>query len=249
MTQPQPVTDVAVGGGTAAAVLAAEAAFTTAVLAAYTAWLAEVAALLFAVLPINPSLIWSLQPSWDRRVSELMTDLESIARMGWEAADRELDTGLPFDVTNPVVQDQLRRTRNFMVQTPDEVYRMILQVLDENAGDPAAQQRAVRNVLDISGTVNWPARARTVAVTEVNRAFHFGSLALAMQAPGRIVKKWIAKDDRATRPAHANADNQIKPVMQPFIVGGEQLMAPGDPSGSAWNVISCRCELSYRRRL
>ncbi len=28
---------------------------------------------------------------------------------------------------------------------------------------------------------------------------------------------------------------------QPFIVGGEQLQYPGDPAGSAWNVISCRC--------
>jgi len=249
MTSPQPpVTDVGVGAGTTFSIIALEAAFTAAVLAAYTAWLAEVLALLFQVLPINPGLIWSLQPSWNRHVRVLMRDLENIARMGWEAANRDLNTAMPFNVTNPVLQDQLRRTQNFMVDTPDEVYRMVLQVLNQHAGDQAQQIRAVQQILDVTGTVNWPARAKTVAVTEVNRAFHFGSLALAMQAPGAVVKKWIAKDDRATRPAHAAADNQKQPVMQPFIVGGEPLMAPGDPSGSAWNVISCRCELRYLRR-
>lgn len=254
MTQPSGTPVVQEEPGVSGEVIAAvslitvEALFAAAVLAAYAAWLKRVSTALLAVLPINPAIIWSLIPDWNRRVDELMRDLEGIARMGWEAADRELNTGVAFDVTNPVLQDQLRRTRNLMIQTPDEVYRMILQVLDKHAGDPASQQRAVSNILDITGTVNWPARARTVAVTEVNRAFHYGSLALAMQARGRIVKKWIAKEDKSTRPAHANADNQIRPVMQPFWVGGEALMAPGDPSASAWNVIQCRCKLSYSRR-
>jgi len=32
---------------------------------------------------------------------------------------------------------------------------------------------------------------------------------------------------------------------QPFIVDGESLDYPGDPSGSAANVINCRCGVSY----
>lgn len=245
MTQPS---QVDVGAGTAAALLAAETTFTAAMLAAYASWLAEVSALIFAVLPINPSLIWSLQPSWERHVDSLIRQLGNVARMGWENAAGQLGFDAPFDITNPVLQDQLARTRNFMVQTPDEVYRMILLALDENAGNPAAQEAAVHNILSITGTANWTSRAKTVSVTEVNRTFHMGSLALAMQAPGAVVKKWIAKEDKATRPAHAAADNQLRPVMQPFIVGGEPLMAPGDPAGSAWNLISCRCALNYARR-
>lgn len=232
----------------AVSLIAVETAFAAAVFAAYKSWLGKVAAAMMAVLPINPAIIWAFIPDWNRAVNDLMTDLELIARAGWNAAAKDLGVDTPFDVTNPVLQDQLRRTRNFMVETPDEVYRMILAALDSNEGNPPAQNAAVENILNITGTVNWPARSKTVAVTEVNRLFHFGSLALAMQARGRIVKKWIAREDKSTRPAHANADNQIRPVMQPFIVGGEGLMAPGDPSGSAWNVINCRCELSYSRR-
>jgi hypothetical protein len=242
------VTGIDAGPGPVLVALAgAEATIAAMVLAAYTALLAKVSARLLASLPINPGLIWSLIPDWERRVDALIKELENIARMGWEAAARELGVDIPFDVTNPVLQDQLSRTRNFMVQTPDEVYRMILVALDKNAGDPAAQRAAVEDILNITGTVNWPARARTVAVTEVHRAYNFGSLAMAMNVPGSVTKVWNAKDDAATRPAHDNADGQKRNVWQPFIVGGEALMAPGDPSGSAWNVIQCRCKLSYSR--
>lgn len=233
---------------TPAWLLAAEVALAAAVLAAYASWLAEVRAKLFAVLPINPAVIWSLIPLWNTKVTQVMRDLENIARQGWEDAARDLGVDAPYDVTNPVLQDQLRRTRNFLVQTPDDVYTMILRVLDKHQGDPAAQTRAVEDVLQITGTVNWPARAKTVAVTEVHRAYNFGSLAMAMNVGRGVRKRWDAKEDSATRPAHFNADGQIRTINTPFIVGGEALMAPGDPSGSAWNVINCRCKLRYSRR-
>jgi hypothetical protein len=35
------------------------------------------------------------------------------------------------------------------------------------------------------------------------------------------------------------------PIDEPFIVSGEELMYPGDPSGSAGNVINCRCAIGY----
>lgn len=232
-----------------AGLLAAEAAITALILAAYRSWLGKVASALFAVLPINPTIIWSLVPDWNREVRALMTDLANVAKMGWDAAMRELDgPAKSFDITNPVLQDQLRRTRNFMVNTPDEVYVMVIRALDNHAGDPVAQEAAVREILDVTGTVNWPSRARTVAVTEVHRAYNFGSLAAAMNVGRGVRKTWNAKEDKATRPFHAAADGQVRPVNQAFDVGGENLMAPGDPDGSAWNVIQCRCKLSYLRR-
>ena len=230
-----------------AALVAAELAFAKAVLASYALWLAEVAAAVFTFGLIDPTAIWALVPSWERRVDVLMRDLEQIARMGWDAAASDLGVAIPFDVTNPVLQDQLRRTRNFMLNTPDDVYQMILKALNENVGDKAAQVRAVNGVLKVTGTANWPARSRVVATTEVHRAFNMGGIALAMNVGAGVTKRWVSKDDTAVRPAHHRADGQVRPVMQPFIVGGEALMAPGDPAGSAWNVINCRCKPRYRR--
>jgi len=57
------------------------------------------------------------------------------------------------------------------------------------------------------------------------------------------VKKheWLATNDDRTRDDHAEADGQVRDIDEPFDVGGEKLMYPGDPAGSAEETISCRC--------
>lgn len=261
MTQPQPSgtdTPVAEAGAIAAVLSAAEVAIAALVLAAYTKWLAEVLARVlagfarFGVAP-DPSAIWSTIPMWERLIDTLTDDLVRLARAGWIEAGRQLGIELPFDEKDPILQDQLQRTRNLMVRTPDEVYRQILKVLGDvtTAGGAVQDQaNAVRHVLDVTGTENWPARAKTVAVTEVHRAWNMGGLAAALRAQqrlGPLTKRWDAKDDSATRPGHRRADGQTVSINQPFIVNMEPLMVPGDPSGSPSNVINCRCKPQFRR--
>lgn len=59
----------------------------------------------------------------------------------------------------------------------------------------------------------------------------------------KMYKEWVATSDDRTRPEHASADGQRVPINEPFIVGGEKLMYPGDYSlgASPWNTINCRC--------
>lgn len=60
-----------------------------------------------------------------------------------------------------------------------------------------------------------------------------------------LTKEWIAILDRRTRPWHSQADGQIVSVKDYFLVGGERLMIPRDPNGSAGNTMRCRCESVY----
>lgn len=53
-----------------------------------------------------------------------------------------------------------------------------------------------------------------------------------------IVKIWDASLDAKTRPSHAKVDGEIKELEEKFSNG---LMYPGDPHGSAAEVINCRC--------
>jgi uncharacterized protein with gpF-like domain len=46
---------------------------------------------------------------------------------------------------------------------------------------------------------------------------------------------------RVPRVSHMLADGQVVKSDQPFIVGGEKLMYPRDPSGAADNTINCSC--------
>lgn len=238
---------------------AIEAAFAGAVLAALTAWLASVAAAVlagfvrFGIAP-NIAALWSTIPSWTRAVDNLMPDLADIARLGWEQGNRDLGLNEQFSAGNAFVQEQLAKTRNLLVRIADEVYRDIGNALNKavaDGRDVEGQASAVRAVLDGTGSENWPARSRTIAVTEVNRAWGYGVIAHGLTVQQRlqipILKVWDSRDDTRVRFAHEAADGQIRPVSQPFIVGGEALMSPGDPTGSPSNVINCRCKPRLRR--
>lgn len=243
-----------------AVLAAAEGAIITYMIGAYTKWLAQVVTKVlggfarFGVAP-DPGAIWATVPLWEGFVDELMDRLKQLARAGWITTGTQLGIELPWNPDDPMLADSLARTRNLLVRTPDEVYRQILKTLGESVatGDTVEDQvRKVRHVLDVTGTENWPSRARTVAVTEVHRAWNMGALAASMRAQQQLAspldKRWSARDDTATRPAHNRADGQTVPINQPFIVNMEPLMFPGDPSGSPGNVINCRCKPLFSRR-
>lgn len=260
--EPTAPVDSGIGAGTVAAVLAAaEVAVAAYVLAAYTKWLAAVSAavlggfLRFGIAP-DPGAIWSTVPLWERQIDGLIDHLRLIARAGWINASGQLGVDVPYQRDDPILVDQLLRTRNLMVRTVDEVYRQVIHALGESVaagGTTEDQVERVRHVLDVTGTENWPARSRTVAVTEVHRAWNFGALAASMRIQRReatvtIFKAWDAREDSAVRPGHKRADGQTVSIYQPFIVNMEPLMMPGDPSGSPSNVINCRCKPRFSRR-
>ena len=60
-----------------------------------------------------------------------------------------------------------------------------------------------------------------------------------------VVKQWDATLDAVTRESHQMLDGQIRELDDKFSNG---LMYPGDPSGSAAEVVNCRCILLQRAR-
>src|SRR5947209_18797636 len=86
-------------------------------------------------------------------------------------------------------------------------------------------------------------RTPTIAERETTSAFNTGRF-LGMKAANVEKKGWQTADDEKVRPAHAQAETDYAkgiPIDQPFIVGEEPLMYPGDASGSPGNTINCRC--------
>jgi HK97 family phage portal protein len=55
--------------------------------------------------------------------------------------------------------------------------------------------------------------------------------------------QWISALKTNTRIEHRAAHGQFRPIGQSFQVGGEFLRFPGDPLGSAGNIINCLCAL------
>ncbi len=84
-------------------------------------------------------------------------------------------------------------------------------------------------------------RTARTAVTSAQNGGRQATMERAVEMGIPIQKKWKCVHDIRTRHEHGAADGQTVPVNEPFIVGGEKLMHPGDPSGSGWNIYNCRC--------
>ncbi|WP_428950961.1 phage minor head protein [Streptomyces sp. cg35] len=112
------------------------------------------------------------------------------------------------------------------------------------AGLPPEQQDTV---FDPATHEAW---ANALVQTELRSAMNAGTLTAALlngaDTGTRMLKTWrihMPLDGR-TRDAHQQANGQTVPIDQPFTVGGERLMFPGDPTSASpaqtWN---CRCTL------
>jgi uncharacterized protein with gpF-like domain len=91
-----------------------------------------------------------------------------------------------------------------------------------------------------------PNRSTVIARTEVISSSNAGNHFSAEQTGLDLQKEWVSTKDDRTRGAHEEVNGQIRDMKEPYEVMGEALQFPGDPSGSAKNVISCRCTEIYK---
>lgn len=102
-----------------------------------------------------------------------------------------------------------------------------------------------KNLKDKSIFKSIAARAETIVRTEAGRVLEAASQARLESAAGLVPglqKQWFhGQNVRMPRLSHLAAVGQIRDVDKPFNVGGEKLMYPRDPAGSAKNTINCSC--------
>lgn len=89
-------------------------------------------------------------------------------------------------------------------------------------------------------------RSRRISRTEMCNVENFGQVEGYKQSPYVELKGWLSAFSPETRESHMDADHRYsdEPISlnEPFIVGGELLQYPGDPSRSTpGNVINCLC--------
>lgn len=86
-------------------------------------------------------------------------------------------------------------------------------------------------------------RAQAIARTETMGAYNGGDMegARALGEYGPVEKSWLATPGSRTRTSHKRADGQTVLMDESFIVGGESMDRPLDPSADAKEVVNCRC--------
>lgn len=86
-------------------------------------------------------------------------------------------------------------------------------------------------------------RAARTAVTGAQNAGRLDSYHRAEEMGISLEKQWVATLDGRTRHDHTVADGQTVKEDAPFLVGGYELMYPGDPSGPGHLIYNCRCTM------
>lgn len=92
-------------------------------------------------------------------------------------------------------------------------------------------------------SVDSAIRAARTATTAAENGGRTASYQQAADMGIEMTREWLATRDGRTRHEHGVADGQRVGVKEPFTVGGEKLMFPGDASlgASGWNLYNCRC--------
>lgn len=122
--------------------------------------------------------------------------------------------------------------------------RDVIEVGLENDKHP---DEIARDIYDINDMTR--ARARTIARTEshqiVMTAEHDSMTEISDELNIKMKKIWVSSDDDRTRESHSEANGQKVELDEAFIVGGVELLHPGDPDGPPEEVINCRCGVVY----
>ena len=137
--------------------------------------------------------------------------------------------------------------------TKREIKDIVSQAIAEGAGIGEIADRI--DFLYLEQII--PNRSETIARTEVISSSNFASQKAAKNLPIVVNKVWLPTNDDRTRESHrqmfnkppVGLNNQFqvpKLDRDGNLTGGfESLDYPGDPDGSANNVINCRCALAY----
>lgn len=159
------------------------------------------------------------------------TKSESILQDIWaEEIERYVQTG--------IIADRIVHVAN---TTKERVRGVIQKGIDQGMSIP--QIAADIDKLGLDQIIRN--RSTVIARTETVCASNRGALIGAQSTGLDLWKNWLSTPGPRTRDDHAEADGQQVDANAMFIVGGEELEFPGDPRGSAENIIQCRCAVTF----
>ena len=126
--------------------------------------------------------------------------------------------------------------------------KVLRNIIDKGIREGKGTQEIATDIRKLKGLSN-ATRAKTIARTETHSAMTESTDRSVDAAPVKIESKdWLSALDERTRKGlfnHVTADGESVPKDEFFVRTGESLMYPGDTSGSAGNIILCRCITLY----
>ena len=128
----------------------------------------------------------------------------------------------------------------------NELKKSIRNEVSRGISNAYSYQDIARNINNSMGIgLNKSIRIARTEGHRVNQQSTYDAMDKAKKKGANVVKQWDATLDAKTRPSHQRVDGEIRELDETFSNG---LRFPGDPQGSAAEVINCRCVLLQRAR-
>lgn len=128
----------------------------------------------------------------------------------------------------------------------NDLKKSIRNEVSRGISNAYSYQDIARNINTSMGIgLNKSIRIARTEGHRVNQQSTYDAMDKAKKKGANIVKQWDATLDAKTRTSHQQVDGEIRELDEKFSNG---LRFPGDPQGSAGEVINCRCVLLQRAR-
>lgn len=171
-------------------------------------------------------------------VEMLLPSLTELLIEAGEDAMRLAGSEYAFNMSSDLASWMEKRTNVFVGTINQTTFNKLRNEFEASFDQGENRQELVERIQNVYGGIS-EGRASTIARTEVHNATQYATIEGYRQA-GLETKIWTAVGDFYTRDSHLAIDGQERPLDMPFSNG---LMFPGDPNGSAGEVINCRCTL------
>ena len=174
---------------------------------------------------------------WERDMRvQLEPFLVSIMGVGFTVgAARVLFAGA-FDVTAAEAATALSNSVSQIVTVPGTFFDSISTVIKNGLDSNATLADITKNIRGVTDRLSQ-SQAERIARTSGGGSFEAGQQQ-AYRDAGIKKHEWLSSRDAKVRDSHAMIDGEVVEIGEPFSNG---LDFPLDPSGSASEVINCRC--------
>ena len=157
----------------------------------------------------------------------------------WRDAVTEGTPLIPPRTADPVMET----VRRNLSTIGDELWVEVAAAIQEGRDAAESVEQITSRIQGVLNNAQW--KARRIARTEITRAANAASLAQMVHSGYEGEKVWSSNTDARVRPAHLEANEQSRPLLATFDVGGFPMSYPGDPTAPADLTVNCRCDLVY----
>ena len=144
-----------------------------------------------------------------------------------------------------LVEDKITSRTNKVVGVTHATYEQIQDIMAKGVKNGSTHYEIGQQIESNLDEV-WKALSENISRTEVNSAMNAAMLEDTKAMAPDLNKVW-ACTFLNSRQDHMDADGQSVPQSEPFVVGGEEMMEPGDDSASADQIVNCACTIFFER--